>query len=74
MHRIYVKPDDRGNFVVVNDDGTGIAGQSLGKKVEDLPGGAHVIMDDNNMAHMVSPMSDGRFLTILNESEIKSYI
>ena len=74
MHRIYVKPDDRGNFVVDNGDGTGLEGKNLGKKIEDLPGGACVIMDDEQNAHMISRMSDGRFLLILNEREVKSYI
>ena len=74
MNRIYLRENEKGEYVVDNDDGTGIKGRSLGKKLEDLPGGAHVIMDNNNMAHIVSPMSDGRFLAILNESEVKSYI
>ena len=73
MNRIYLIKNAKGEYVVDNDDGTGIKGRSLGKQVEDLGGGAVGIKDCNDMGHIAVPVEGGRFMTILNEMEIKSY-
>lgn len=70
MVKVYLKKDENGDWIIVNDDGAGIIGRNLGKKIEDLPGNAFVVQDNSGKAHMVCRTGDN-YLAILNDNEIE---